>query len=153
MGDTRLLLILATVLLRKAANRRAICSQATAAARELIGIARLCRCCSASAGAFRRASGLASPQRGRQPADGLLKNPRAMICVCRLFAGGVREEVQRAFILTDSSRDLSGPGVGLVVTSTPSARDMRSGWDGAGRCSARSGGCHLRRRGAIARRW
>lgn len=49
-----------------------------------------------------------------------------------IVAGGVREEVQRAFLLRRFSRHLGGPAVGLVVTSVAfGAGHALQGWDAA----------------------
>ena len=66
----------------------------------------------------------------------------------------MREEVQRAFILTRFERDLGGPVVGLVVTSIAfGAGHALQGWDAAlatGLLGAVWGVVYLRRRSAIA---
>ncbi len=53
------------------------------------------------------------------PLAGLLQSPRDrwLFAVVALVAGGVREEVQRAFLLTRFEQHLGGARVGLVVTS------------------------------------
>ncbi len=53
------------------------------------------------------------------PLAGLLKSPRDawIFGVVALVAGGLREEVQRAFLLTRFELHLGGARVGLVVTS------------------------------------
>jgi membrane protease YdiL (CAAX protease family) len=91
------------------------------------------------------------------PLTGLLKNPReaVMFACVALFAGGVREEVQRAFLLTRFERDLGGPVVGLVVTSIAfgAGHAALQGWDAAlatGLLGAVWGVIYLRRRSAIA---
>ena len=90
------------------------------------------------------------------PLTGLLKNPReaVMFACVALLAGGVREEVQRAFILTRFERDLGGPAVGLVVTSIAfGAGHALQGWDASlatGLLGAVWAVVYLRRRSAIA---
>jgi uncharacterized protein len=53
------------------------------------------------------------------PLAGLLASPRDrwMFAIVALVAGGVREEVQRAFLLTRFEQHLGGARVGLIVTS------------------------------------
>jgi uncharacterized protein len=53
------------------------------------------------------------------PFEGLIQNPRdaAMFAVIAVVGGGVREEVQRAFILSRFERHLGGRWVGLAVSS------------------------------------
>lgn len=53
------------------------------------------------------------------PLAGLLDSPRDrwLFAIVALVAGGVREEVQRAFLLTRFEQHLGGARVGLVVTS------------------------------------
>lgn len=53
------------------------------------------------------------------PLAGLLESPRDrwLFAIVALVAGGVREEVQRAFLLTRFEQHLGGARVGLVVTS------------------------------------
>ena len=53
------------------------------------------------------------------PLAGLLQSPRDrwLFAVVALVAGGVREEVQRAFLLTRFEQHLGGARVGLIVTS------------------------------------
>ena len=53
------------------------------------------------------------------PLADLLKSPedRWLFAIVALVAGGVREEVQRAFLLTRFEQHLGGARVGLVVTS------------------------------------
>jgi uncharacterized protein len=53
------------------------------------------------------------------PLAGLLQSPRDrwLFAIVALVAGGVREEVQRAFLLTRFEQHLGGAHVGLVVTS------------------------------------
>jgi membrane protease YdiL (CAAX protease family) len=53
------------------------------------------------------------------PFQGLIRSPgdAAMFAVVGVIGGGVREEVQRAFILSRFERHLGGGGVGLAVSS------------------------------------
>ncbi len=53
------------------------------------------------------------------PLAGLLQSPRDrwLFAIVALVAGGVREEVQRAFLLTRFQQHLGGARLGLVVTS------------------------------------
>jgi membrane protease YdiL (CAAX protease family) len=54
------------------------------------------------------------------PLAGLLQSPRDawLFGVVAIVAGGLREELQRAFLLTRFEQHLGGARVGLVVTST-----------------------------------
>jgi membrane protease YdiL (CAAX protease family) len=53
------------------------------------------------------------------PLAALLQSPRDawLFAIVALVAGGVREEVQRAFLLTRFEQHLGGAAVGLIVTS------------------------------------
>ncbi len=53
------------------------------------------------------------------PLQDLVRTPKdaALFAVVLIIAGGIREEVQRAFLLRRFERWLGGPRVGLVVTS------------------------------------
>ena len=55
----------------------------------------------------------------RNPLQDLIRSPRdaALFAVVAIVAGGVREELQRAFLLHRFERWLGGGGVGVVVTS------------------------------------
>jgi membrane protease YdiL (CAAX protease family) len=55
----------------------------------------------------------------RNPLEGVIRGPRsaAVFAVVVIVAGGVREELQRAFLLHRFDVWLGGPVVGLVVTS------------------------------------
>jgi len=55
----------------------------------------------------------------RNPFEGLIRSPAeaVMFAVVAVIGGGVREEVQRAFILHRFERHLGGGTVGLVVSS------------------------------------
>lgn len=74
--------------------------------------------------------------------------------VVALVGGAVREEVQRAFLLTRFERHLGGPRVGLVVTSVAfGAGHWVQGWDSAiaiGLLGAVWGFIYLRRRSIVA---
>ncbi len=161
MGDTVLLLILATVLLRaNGESPREVFLGGRPPLREaLIGIA-LIGPLLLGVGVVLLAARQAWPllhNVADNPLTGLLKNPReaVMFACVALFAGGVREEVQRAFILTRIERDLGGPVVGLVVTSIAfgAGHAALQGWDAAlatGLLGAVWGVIYLRRRSAIA---
>jgi membrane protease YdiL (CAAX protease family) len=74
--------------------------------------------------------------------------------VVALVGGAVREEVQRAFLLTRFERHLGGPNVGLVVTSVAfGAGHWVQGWDSSiaiGLLGAVWGFIYLRRRSVVA---
>lgn len=54
----------------------------------------------------------------------------AMFSVVAIFAGGVREELQRAFLLRRFERHLGGAGVGIVVLSVAfGVGHIVQGWD------------------------
>ena len=160
MGDTVLLLILATMLLRaNGESPREVFLGPRPPLREgLIGLA-LIGPLLLGVGVVLLAARQAWPSLHNvadNPLTGLLKNPREAImfaCVA-LLAGGVREEVQRAFILTRFERDLGGPIVGLAVTSIAfGAGHALQGWDAAlatGLLGAVWGVIYVRRRSAIA---
>jgi len=90
------------------------------------------------------------------PLAGLLGSPRDawLFALVVLVAGGVREEIQRAFLLHRFSVWLGGPTVGLVVTSAAfGAGHLMQGVDAAiatGVLGAFWGVIYLRRRSAIA---
>jgi uncharacterized protein len=68
------------------------------------------------------------------PLAGLLQSPRDrwLFAIVALVAGGVREEVQRAFLLTRFEQHLGGARVGLVVTSAAfGLGHMLQGFDAA----------------------
>jgi len=76
------------------------------------------------------------------PLHNVLENPltdlatsratTALFLVVALVGGGVREELQRAFLLTRFERYLGGPSVGLVLTSVAfGAGHAIQGWDAA----------------------
>ncbi len=77
----------------------------------------------------------------------------ALFLVVALVGGGVREELQRAFLLTRFDRYLGGPAVGLLVTSIAfGAGHAIQGWDAAvatGLLGLTWGGVYLRRRSAV----
>ncbi len=90
------------------------------------------------------------------PLGGLLRSPvdAALFAVVAIVGGGVREELQRAFLLTRFERDLGGPMVGLVITSVAfGAGHALQGWDAAIATGAMGffwGRLYLRRRSVIA---
>ena len=71
-----------------------------------------------------------------------------------IFAGGVREELQRAFLLRRFERHLGGPWVGVVVLSTAFGLGHAvQGWDAAlatGAMGAFWAVLYLRRRSSVA---
>lgn len=92
----------------------------------------------------------------RNPLQELLASPRNawLFALVSLAAGGVREEVQRAFLLHRFDQWLGGARVGLVVTSLAfGAGHLLQGADAAiatGLLGAFWGLVYLRRRSAIA---
>ena len=90
------------------------------------------------------------------PLGELLRSPvdAALFAVVAIVGGGVREELQRAFLLTRFERDLGGPMVGLVITSVAfGAGHALQGWDAAVATGAMGffwGWLYLRRRSVIA---
>jgi membrane protease YdiL (CAAX protease family) len=90
------------------------------------------------------------------PLQALLKSPRDawLFAAVVVFAGGVREEVQRAFILHRFDVWLGGGPIGLVITSIAfGAGHLLQGFDAAiatGLLGAFWGVVYLRRRSAIA---
>lgn len=90
------------------------------------------------------------------PLAGLLASPRDawLFFIVALVAGGVREEIQRAFLLTRFERHLGGATVGLVITSVAfGAGHALQGHDAAivtGLLGLAWGGLYLRRRSAVA---
>ena len=90
------------------------------------------------------------------PLGGLLRSPVDVVLfsIVATVGGGVREEIQRAFLLTRFERDLGGPMVGLVVTSIAfGAGHVLQGWDAAIATGAMGffwGWLYLRRRSVIA---
>ena len=71
-----------------------------------------------------------------------------------IVAGGLREELQRAFLLHRFRTDLGSAGIGLLVTSTAfGLGHTLQGWDAAivtGVLGATWGAIYLARRSAIA---
>jgi len=68
------------------------------------------------------------------PFERFMRTPReaGMFAVIAIIAGGLREEVQRAFLLQRFSRYLGGPIVGLIVVSVGfGAGHYLQGWDAA----------------------
>ena len=68
------------------------------------------------------------------PFESLLQTPRDawIFSVVAIIAGGVREEIQRAFILRRFEQHLGGASVGLVVFSVAfGAGHLLQGWDAA----------------------
>ena len=90
------------------------------------------------------------------PLGGLLRSPieAALFAIVAIVGGGVREELQRAFLLTRFDRDLGGPIVGLVITSVAfGAGHVLQGWDAAVATGAMGffwGWLYLRRRSVVA---
>jgi CAAX protease family protein len=92
----------------------------------------------------------------KNPLQDLLTTPQdaAVMAVVLVVAGGIREEIQRAFLLHRFSVWLGGPAVGIVVTSIAfGAGHLMQGLDAAiatGVLGALWGIVYLRRRSAIA---
>jgi membrane protease YdiL (CAAX protease family) len=92
----------------------------------------------------------------QNPLQQLLRSPRDawLFALVVLVAGGVREEIQRAFLLHRFDVWLGGPTVGVVVTSTAfGAGHLLQGVDAAmatGLLGAFWGVIYLRRRSCIA---
>jgi membrane protease YdiL (CAAX protease family) len=90
------------------------------------------------------------------PLAGLLRSPgdALLFAVVAMVGGGVREEIQRAFLLTRFERHLGGPMVGLAVTSIAfGAGHALQGWDAAVATTAMGlfwGWIYLRRRSVAA---
>jgi membrane protease YdiL (CAAX protease family) len=78
----------------------------------------------------------------------------AMFTLVAIFAGGLREELQRAFLLQRFERYLGGPWVGVLVLSIGfGAGHYLQGWDAAittGALGAFWAILYLRRRSAVA---
>ena len=87
---------------------------------------------------------------------GLMKAPgqAALFAVAVLVGGGLREEVQRAFLLTRFEQHLGGATVGLIVTSIAfGAGHWLQGWDASlatGLLGLFWGSVYLLRRSAVA---
>jgi membrane protease YdiL (CAAX protease family) len=90
------------------------------------------------------------------PFERLMQTPgeAGVFALVVIVAGGLREEVQRAFLLTRFERWLGGPVVGLVLVSVAfGAGHILQGWDAAivtGLLGAAWGALYLHRRSAIA---
>ena len=90
------------------------------------------------------------------PLQDLIQTPRdaALFAVVVVIAGGIREEIQRAFLLRRFERWLGGAGVGVVVASAAfGAGHLLQGVDAAiatGLLGAFWGVVYLRRRSVIA---
>jgi membrane protease YdiL (CAAX protease family) len=68
------------------------------------------------------------------PLQGLLQRPAdiAVFAIVAVVAGGVREELQRAFLMNRFERWLGGPVVGIVVASAAfGVGHILQGWDAA----------------------
>lgn len=68
------------------------------------------------------------------PFERLMRTPRdaGLFALVAIIAGGLREEVQRAFLLRRFSTHLGGPAVGLVIVSLAfGAGHALQGWDAA----------------------
>ena len=92
----------------------------------------------------------------RNPLQDVLQSPRDawLFALVVVLAGGIREEVQRAFVLHRFASWLGGPTTGLVVTSIAfGAGHLTQGADAAvatGLLGALWGTVYLRRRSAVA---
>lgn len=90
------------------------------------------------------------------PLQELIRNPRdaALFALVVVVAGGIREEIQRAFLLHRFDGWLGGGGVGVAVTSVAfGAGHLLQGTDAAiatGTLGAFWGIVYLRRRSAVA---
>jgi membrane protease YdiL (CAAX protease family) len=90
------------------------------------------------------------------PLEGLIRTARdaTVFAVVATLAGGLREEVQRAFVLRRFERHLGGARVGLVIFSVIfGAGHALQGWDAAittGALGAFWGVVYLRRRSIVA---
>ncbi len=90
------------------------------------------------------------------PLEALLSSPGrvALFAVVGIVAGGLREEVQRAFVLHRFEQYLGGPIVGLVIVSMAfGAGHVVQGWDAmvtTGLLGAFWGALYLARRSAVA---
>jgi membrane protease YdiL (CAAX protease family) len=78
----------------------------------------------------------------------------AMFALVAIVAGGVREELQRAFLLRRFERHLGGPAVGVIVLSVAfGLGHFNQGWDAAittGALGAFWAVIYLRRRSSVA---
>jgi membrane protease YdiL (CAAX protease family) len=92
----------------------------------------------------------------QNPLQNLLKAPRDIVffALIVIIAGGIREEVQRAFILRRFEQSLGGPAVGVILSSiTFGAGHLVQGADAAiatGLLGAFWGVTYLRRRSVVA---
>ena len=90
------------------------------------------------------------------PLEGLLDSQTGLLAFLFvvIVAGGVREELQRAFLLHRFRTDLGSAGLGLVITSTAfGLGHTLQGWDAAivtGVLGATWGAIYLARRSAVA---
>jgi membrane protease YdiL (CAAX protease family) len=90
------------------------------------------------------------------PLQDLIRTPRdaAVFAVVVVVAGGIREEIQRAFLLRRFEQWMGGAGVGVVVTSVAfGAGHLVQGADAAiatGLLGAFWSVIYLRRRSAVA---
>lgn len=90
------------------------------------------------------------------PLQDLIRSPRdaAMLTVVAIVAGGLREEIQRGFILRRFEQHLGGPAIGLILVSASfGAGHALQGWDAAIATSALGafwGVIYLRRRSIVA---
>ena len=161
MGDTALLVLLATLLLRanRESPREIFLGQRRPFSEALLGIA-LVGPLLLAVGLVLLAARQAWPSLHNvadNPLTGLLRSPKeaVMFACVAVFGGGVREEIQRAFILTRFERDLGGPIVGLVFSSIAfgAGHAALQGWDAAvatGLLGVIWGAIYLRRRSAVA---
>lgn len=89
------------------------------------------------------------------PFEPLIRTTRdaGLFSVVAIVAGGLREEVQRAFLLRRFTTHLGGPGVGLAVTSVAfGAGHLMQGFDAAvatGLLGCAWGVMYLRRKSAV----
>ena len=92
----------------------------------------------------------------RNPFQDLVRTPREMVifAIVVVVAGGVREEIQRSFLLSRFEQSLGGAGVGLVATSLAfGAGHFLQGADAAiatGLLGAFWASVYLRRRSIVA---
>jgi membrane protease YdiL (CAAX protease family) len=92
----------------------------------------------------------------QNPLEALLATRAGLVSfvIVAIIAGGLREELQRAFLLHRFERHLGGPAVGLVVTSLAfGLGHTLQGWDAAiatGTLGLAWGALYLTRRSAVA---
>ncbi|HET6315446.1 MAG TPA: CPBP family intramembrane glutamic endopeptidase [Chloroflexota bacterium] len=161
MGDTALLVLLATLLLRANGEspRETFLGRRRPLGEALLGIA-LVGPLLLVVGIVLLATRHAWPSLHNvadNPFTGLLRSPKeaVMFACVAVLGGGVREEIQRAFILTRFERDLGGPIVGLVFSSIAfgAGHAALQGWDAAvatGLLGAVWGALYFWRRSAVA---